>query len=145
MHPFELQFVWIDAQEWDCQIIWQFFIQFSKEPPYCPLLMLYQFTFPLIEHTFFFKYCGYCILIQFVSLHTLCLKKHPEKETVNFIRMQKGSVQKQKNGPSKILCPNPRTRAYVTTQAEGDFANVTELRMLTWEGYPRVVICVSPT
>ena len=28
-------FVWIYAQEWDCWIIWQFYFQFSEEPPYC--------------------------------------------------------------------------------------------------------------
>ena len=27
-------FAWMDAQEWDCWVIWWFYIQFSEVPPY---------------------------------------------------------------------------------------------------------------
>ena len=37
-------FVQMYAQEWDCWIIWQFYIQFSEDPPYCFPQWLYQFT-----------------------------------------------------------------------------------------------------
>ena len=40
-------FIWIYAQEWDCWIIWQFYVQFSKEPPLCFSQWWYQFTFLL--------------------------------------------------------------------------------------------------
>ena len=39
-------FLWIDAQEWDCRIIWYFYYQLFKELPYCSLQWLHQFTFP---------------------------------------------------------------------------------------------------
>ena len=37
---------WIYAQEWDCWVIWQFYFQVFKEPPYFSPQWLYQFTFP---------------------------------------------------------------------------------------------------
>ena len=43
---FNERFFWIYAQEWDCQVIWQFYIQFSEVPPYCFPQWLYQFIFP---------------------------------------------------------------------------------------------------
>ena len=39
-------FVQIYVQEWDCRIIWQLYIQFSEDSPYCFPQWLYQFTFP---------------------------------------------------------------------------------------------------
>ena len=43
---FQISFVWVYAQEWDCWIIWQLYFQFFKEPPYCSPQWLHQFTFP---------------------------------------------------------------------------------------------------
>ena len=40
-------FLQIYAQEWNCQVIWQFYFQFFKEPPYCFPQWPHQFTFPL--------------------------------------------------------------------------------------------------
>ena len=39
-------FPWIYTQEWNCWIIWLFYFQFFKEPPYCSPQWLHKFTFP---------------------------------------------------------------------------------------------------
>ena len=39
-------FLWIYAQKWDYQIIWQLYFQFFKEPQYCFPQWLHQFTSP---------------------------------------------------------------------------------------------------
>ena len=39
-------FLWIYAHEWDCWVIWLFYILVLKYPPYCPPRWLHQFTFP---------------------------------------------------------------------------------------------------
>ena len=36
---FKETLVCIYAQEWDCQVIWQFYVWFSKVPPYCFLFL----------------------------------------------------------------------------------------------------------
>ena len=46
MYLFNETFVQIHAQERDCWIIRQFYIQFSEETPYCFPQQLYKFTFP---------------------------------------------------------------------------------------------------
>ena len=43
---FKGSFVHIYAYEQDCWVIWQFYIQFSQESPYCFPQWFYQFTFP---------------------------------------------------------------------------------------------------
>ena len=49
------------------RIIWQFNFQFFKEPPYCSLQWLYQFTFLLIVHegSLFFVSSPPCIICGF--------------------------------------------------------------------------------
>ena len=39
-------FLWICTQEWNCQIIWYFYVLFIEEPPNYFPQCLYQFTFP---------------------------------------------------------------------------------------------------
>ena len=52
----DYDFLWIYAQEWDCWIIWQFYFQSFKEPPYCSPQWLYQFTFPpTVQESFLFS------------------------------------------------------------------------------------------
>ena len=46
MYLFELWFFLIYAQEWDCWMIWQFYSEFSDEPPYCFPQWLHQLAFP---------------------------------------------------------------------------------------------------
>ena len=41
-----LHLFWVYAQEWDCWIIWQLYLQFFKAPPYSSPQWLHQFTFP---------------------------------------------------------------------------------------------------
>ena len=43
---FNSGFLGVYAQQWDCWIIWQFYLQFFKESPYCSPQWLYQFAFP---------------------------------------------------------------------------------------------------
>ena len=43
---FQISFLWIYAQEWECWIILQFYFQIFKELPSCSPLCLYQFTSP---------------------------------------------------------------------------------------------------
>ena len=39
-------FLRVYVQQWDCWVIWQFYFQFYKEPPYCSPQWLYLFTLP---------------------------------------------------------------------------------------------------
>ena len=39
-------FLRVYAQQQDCGVVWQFYFQFFKEPPYCSPQWLYPFTFP---------------------------------------------------------------------------------------------------
>ena len=36
----------VEAQQWDCWVLWQFYFQFFKESPYYSPQWLYQFAFP---------------------------------------------------------------------------------------------------
>ena len=44
---FSFDFLRVDMQQWDFWIVYQFYSQFLKEPPYCLPQWLYQFIFPL--------------------------------------------------------------------------------------------------
>ena len=44
------------AQEWDCWIIWQFYIPYFKEHLHCPSERLHHFTFPAKGKGFPFLY-----------------------------------------------------------------------------------------
>ena len=44
------RFVCIYGQEWDCWIIWQFYVQLFEEPLYCVPQWLHQLTFlPMVQ------------------------------------------------------------------------------------------------
>ena len=43
----QLQFLWVNIKECNCQIVWYEYVQFSKKPPNAHANWLYYFAFPL--------------------------------------------------------------------------------------------------
>ena len=46
MSLFQFWFLVVYPQQWDCWVIWQFYLQFFKASPHCSTQWLYQFCIP---------------------------------------------------------------------------------------------------